>query len=128
MSSIPALCPVYWTIRNSGGNMFGFQKLRYLAAVLATVTFTAGALGDGALAQSASPSTLDQVISSKKLRVGIILSLPPFGMKNEKGEPEGFDVDIAKLAAERLGASLEIVDTTAADRIPNLRTNKVDLI
>jgi polar amino acid transport system substrate-binding protein len=108
--------------------MFGLHRLRYLAAVLMAVTFTAGAMVDGARAQSAPQSTLDQIISSKKLRVGIILSLPPFGMKNEKGEPEGFDVDIAKMAAERLGANLEIVDTTAADRIPNLRTNKVDLI
>jgi polar amino acid transport system substrate-binding protein len=108
--------------------MFGFHRLRTLAAVLAAVTFTAGAMVDGVRAQSAPQSTLDQIIASKKLRVGIILSLPPFGMKNEKGEPEGFDVDIAKMAAERLGANLEIVDTTAADRIPNLRTNKVDLI
>ncbi|MDF2621636.1 MAG: extracellular solute-binding protein family 3 [Xanthobacteraceae bacterium] len=79
-------------------------------------------------AAAQTPSTLDKVISSKKLRVGIILSLPPFGMRNAAGEPEGFDVDVAKLAAERLGAQLEVIDTTAADRIPNLRTDKVDLI
>ncbi len=73
-------------------------------------------------------SRLDKVIASKTLTVGIILSLPPFGMKSDSGEPEGFDVDVAKLAADRLGASLNIVDTTAADRIPNLRTGKVDMI
>lgn len=73
-------------------------------------------------------SRLDKVIASKTLTVGIILSLPPFGMKSDSGEPEGFDVDVAKLAAERLGATLKIVDTTAADRIPNLRTGKVDMI
>jgi len=93
--------------------------------------FTAAACMAAVAAGPASAqeqSRLDKVISSKTLRVGIILSLPPFGMKNEAGEAEGFDVDVAKLVAEKLGAKLEIVDTTAADRIPNLRTDKVDMI
>lgn len=94
------------------------------AVLLAAIGIALSAAGSA----SAQESRLDKVISSKELRVGIILSLPPFGMKNDAGEPDGFDVDVAKLAAERLGAQLEIVDTTAADRIPNLRTDKVDMI
>ena len=92
---------------------------------LAAAGMFAAALAPAAAQQQ---SRLDKIIASKTLRVGIILSLPPFGMKNDAGEPDGFDVDVAKLAAEKLGAKLEIVDTTAADRIPNLRTDKVDMI
>ncbi len=95
------------------------------AAALVAACMIAASFGPAAAQQE---SRLDKIIASKTLTVGIILSLPPFGMKNEAGEPDGFDVDVAKLAAERLGAKLEIVDTTAADRIPNLRTGKVDMI
>ncbi len=101
-----------------------FWKLGGMA--VAAGLWASAVLGGSAWAQE--QSTLDKVISEKALRVGVILSLPPFGMRNANGDPEGFDVDIAKLAAERLGAELEIIDTTAADRIPNLRTGKVDLI
>ncbi|MCI1031442.1 MULTISPECIES: transporter substrate-binding domain-containing protein [Raoultella] len=103
--------------------MFKFLKAGVLA--LASVGLIA-LLSGPAMAQESSK--LDKVISSKSLRVGIILSLPPFGMKNAEGEPEGFDVDVAKLAAQKLGVKLEIVDTTASDRIPNLRTDKVDMV
>jgi ABC-type amino acid transport substrate-binding protein len=60
--------------------MLTLQKLCALAAAMAAMTVVALSSSDGALAQSATQSTLDQVISSKKLRVGIIMSLPPFGM------------------------------------------------
>ncbi|CVI63493.1 transporter substrate-binding domain-containing protein (plasmid) [Agrobacterium leguminum] len=96
-----------------------------LARLALLAGFAITTLG-GASAQQ--QSTLDTVISGKKLRVGIILSIPPVGFKDAQGNPDGYDVDVAKLAAEKLGAELEIVDTTAADRIPNLRTNKVDMI
>ena len=95
------------------------------AAALVAACMIAASFGPAAAQQE---SRLDKIIASKTLTVGIILSLPPFGMKNDAGEPDGFDVDVAKLAAEKLGAKLEIVDTTAADRIPNLRTDKVDMI
>lgn len=102
------------------------QKIWKSATAALVATILAFSISHPAAAQQ--ESKLDKIIASKTLRVGIILSLPPFGMKNDKGEPDGFDVDVAKLAAEKLGAQLEIVDTTAADRIPNLRTDKVDMI
>lgn len=73
-------------------------------------------------------STLQEVVKRGTLRVGVILSFPPFGSRNANGEPEGYDVDMAKEVANALGVKLEIIDTTAADRIPNLQTGKVDLV
>ena len=73
-------------------------------------------------------STLQQVISRGTLRVADCLSFAPFGFKDDAGKPSGYDVDLAKEAATRLGVKVEIVDTTSDNRSPNLTTNKVDVV
>jgi polar amino acid transport system substrate-binding protein len=73
-------------------------------------------------------STLNQVTSRGVLRVGVILSFPPFGLRSASGQPQGYDVDIATAVAQALDVKLEITDTTSADRIPYLQTGKVDLV
>lgn len=73
-------------------------------------------------------ATLDKILTEKVIKVGVILSIPPNGFKDNDGNPDGYDVDVAKMVAEKLGVKLQIVDTNSADRIPNLRTGKVDII
>jgi len=76
-------------------------------------------------------SILQKVIQTKKLTVGVILSLPPFGSKDTSGEPIGYDVDLARAVAESLGVAekdLTLVDLTADARVPSLETGKVDLV
>jgi polar amino acid transport system substrate-binding protein len=82
----------------------------------------------GPAASGGSKSTLQQVIARGTIKIGVILSFPPFGSRNASGDPEGYDVDLAKEVAKALNLKLEIIDTTAADRIPNLQTGKVDLV
>jgi polar amino acid transport system substrate-binding protein len=94
------------------------------ATLLAAVTVA----GVTAPAKADNQSILDKVIAQNKIHIGVMLNVPPFGMKSLSGEPEGFDVDVAKIVAQKLGVELEIVDTTSVDRIPNLRSGKVDLI
>jgi polar amino acid transport system substrate-binding protein len=77
---------------------------------------------------AAQSSTLQKVIQTKKLTVGCILSFPPFGYKDEKGDPQGYDVDLAKAIGKSLNAEVTIVDVTSDARIPSLETGKVDLI
>jgi len=86
------------------------------------------ASNDGGGSSSAQTSTLQQVISRGELRVADCLSFAPFGFKDKSGNPSGYDVDLAKEAAKRLGVKVKIVDTTADNRIPNLKTNKVDVV
>lgn len=81
--------------------------------------------GSGEVAQT---GTLQKVLKNKKLVAGVILSFPPFGFKDEAGEPQGYDVDLAKELAESLGAELEIVEVTADARVSSLETGKVDVI
>ncbi len=82
------------------------------------------ALG-GATAQAQS---IDDVLTRKKLQVGILVDLPPFGISTGANKYEGYDVDVATLMAKYMGVELELVPVTGPNRIPYLLTNKVDVL
>ena len=71
---------------------------------------------------------LADIKSAGKLRVGIDFGAPFYGYVDDKMKPVGSDVEAAELLAKDLGLQLEIVNTTNSSRIPNLLSNKVDLI
>ena len=79
-------------------------------------------------ASAASASSLDDIIARKKVLIGVDLSVPPFGITNEQMQPDGLDVDVAKLLAKDLGVELELVSVTGQSRIPSLQTGKVDFV
>jgi polar amino acid transport system substrate-binding protein len=76
----------------------------------------------------ASTPTLKAVLQRGTLRVGDCLTFAPFGFYNKDGAPDGYDVDLAKELAKEMGVKLEMVNTTSANRIPNLQTDKVDVV
>jgi polar amino acid transport system substrate-binding protein len=84
------------------------------------------------LIAAASPSLaqtqLDTIIKRGKILIGIDMAVPPFGMYDDKQQPMGSEVETAQLLAKDLGVELEIVQTTAANRIPYLVSNRADLI
>lgn len=80
------------------------------------------------LAPLAHADTLDNIQQAKKIRVAIDLGVPPFGMKDEKLQPTGSDVEAAQLLAKAWGVALEIVPTTSPNRIPFLQTDKADVV
>jgi polar amino acid transport system substrate-binding protein len=110
------------------------QRLRVVVTVATVAAATLGMSGCSRVSDSAGASgssqrsTLTQVVSRGELRVADCLSFAPFGFKDKSGAPSGYDVDLAKEAASRLGVKLSIVDTTSDNRIPNLKTNKVDVV
>jgi len=73
-------------------------------------------------------STLQAVLQRGTLRVGDCLTFAPFGFYDKSGQPDGYDVDLAKELAKEMGVKLEVVNTTSANRIPNLQTSKVDVV
>jgi polar amino acid transport system substrate-binding protein len=85
-------------------------------------------LAAAAFVRPAEAQSVDDVLSKKKLQVGILVDLPPFGVVNAKNEYEGFDVDVAKLMAKYLGVECELVPVTGPNRIPYLLTGKVDVL
>lgn len=84
----------------------------------------ASALG---LAGPASADKLQDIMTSGTIRIGIPIDLPPFGFQNANREPEGFDIDLARMFAAALGVKAELIPLTGANRIPYLLTDKVDV-
>lgn len=77
---------------------------------------------------AAKADKLQDVLTSGKLRVGVLSDAAPWGFKDAKGELAGLDIDLAKLIAADMGAKLEIVPVTGAARIPSLLSDKIDLL
>src|SRR3989337_2283730 len=71
---------------------------------------------------------LDDIMKAKKIRIATDLAIPPSGMIDANLKPTGSDVETAQLLAKDLGLELEFVQTTGATRIPNVQTNKADII
>lgn len=77
---------------------------------------------------AARADLLDDIMKAKKLRIATDLAIPPSGMMDSNLKPTGSDVETAQLLAKDWGLELEFVQTTGATRIPNVQTNKADII
>lgn len=82
----------------------------------------------GAMSSTAAADALADIRAANKVRVAIDLGAPFYGYIDEKMQPVGSDVEAAKLLAQDLGVELEIVQSTNSARIPNLLSNKADLV
>jgi polar amino acid transport system substrate-binding protein len=93
-----------------------------LALVAATFSAT---LASGHLAQA---DGLADIASRGTIRIAVPQDFPPFGSVGTDMAPQGYDIDMANLIADKLDVKVEIVPVTSANRIPYLQTNKVDLV
>ncbi|TEA77730.1 transporter substrate-binding domain-containing protein [Allopusillimonas ginsengisoli] len=101
------------------------MNLRLLKKALSGVVLM---MGLAVAAQAQAEVTVDDIVSRGKLRAGMLVDLPPFGVTTADGKPDGLDADVARLMAKYLGVELEIVPVTGPNRIPYLLTNKVDVL
>lgn len=62
------------------------------------------------------------------LVVGMELAYPPFEMADEKGQPSGVSVDLARALGEFLKMKIELQNLPFDGLIPSLRTGKIDII
>lgn len=76
----------------------------------------------------AEAGTLENVLDSGVVRVGVLPDYPPWGYRGAGGGYEGYDVDIAKRLAEALEVRLEILALEAPARVPSLASGKVDVV
>jgi len=75
-------------------------KLKPLLALALTMLATS--------TQAFAGTTLDRVEQKKEL-VGVLMeSYPPFSFLNEQNQLDGFDVDVAKAVAQKLGVKLRL--------------------
>jgi polar amino acid transport system substrate-binding protein len=89
------------------------------AAVAAAVLATGGPV---------SAQTLAEIQAKKKIVLGVLTDFPPFGIMNDQQQPDGLDIELAKLLAKNLGVEPEIVSMTTANRIPYLQSKRVDIL
>ena len=99
---------------------------RHFIAILAAVG--SAALSLALPVSAARADTLSDITSSKTVRIAVPQDFPPFGSVGTDMKPQGYDIDMATLIAEKLGATLEMVPVTSANRVPYLQTKKVDLV
>ena len=97
---------------------------RRLALSFAALTTAALALPLSATAQTA----LDEVMSSKTIKIGIPTDFPPYGFVGTDLKPQGLDIDMANYIGAKLGAKVELVPVTSGNRIPYLQTKKAELV
>lgn len=76
----------------------------------------------------AQQSALDSVKQKGVLVAGVKNDYPPFGYIDEKGQTVGFDIEIARYIAGKLGVKLELKPVTSANRIPMLTNGNIDMI
>ena len=97
------------------------MRLLMRGALVATAL---GFVGASAHAQD----LLETVKSNGVLRVGLEGTYPPFDYRNAAGELEGFDVDVAKALATRLGVKPEFIPTEWSGILAGLQAGKFDVI
>lgn len=96
-------------------------------AVLAGLVASAVSLVAAVPAVAQAPSVLQQIISRGTLRIAVLPSLPPYSRVTPGGEPEGYDIDIARRLADAFKVKPEFVVTDIPGRVTSLQTRKVDV-
>lgn len=81
-----------------------------------------------AACQPAVADRLDDVRARGKLVVGISDTTPPFSFKRADGSFAGYDLDLVRAVAARLGVGVEMVPVSSAERIPLLQSDKLDFV
>jgi glutamate transport system substrate-binding protein len=74
-------------------------------------------------------TTMGKIQKAGEIKIGVKYDVPPFGFKNpQSGDIEGFDVDLGKAIADKLGVKPKFVEAISDNRIPFLQDGTVDLV
>jgi glutamate transport system substrate-binding protein len=74
-------------------------------------------------------TTMGKIQEKGEITIGVKYDVPPFGFKNpQSGDIEGFDIDVGKAIAEKLGVKPKFIEAISDNRIPFLKNGTADLI
>jgi ABC-type amino acid transport substrate-binding protein len=102
--------------------LFGRLSVGILTLMLATA-----ALSVGDRETHAADSILTEVLRRGTVRIAITTGAPPTRFEDEKGNLQGYDIDIANYLAKQLGVTIEYIRTDTAGRVAMLQTKKADI-
>lgn len=91
-------------------------------------TTLAAAVISSAFALPAAAAELAEIKAAKTINIGVLIDFPPYGILNEKNEPDGYDATVAKMLADDLGVDIKLVPVTGPNRIPFLLSGQVDIL
>ena len=97
-----------------------------LSVIMAFTLFTA--CGSSTSGNSGVDNSLQRVKDSGKLSIGLDDSYPPMEFRNDKNELEGFDIDLGKELAKKLGVKYNPVVTDFNGIVLALKSGKFDAI
>jgi polar amino acid transport system substrate-binding protein len=105
------------------------KRLAILALVVIPLALTGCTSGGGSTKadNSATPSTLQQVIKRGTLRVAVLPDFPPSSVKQATGKIVGYEPDIAELLAKSLGVKLELVPVDGTARLSVMQSGRADV-
>ena len=93
--------------------------------IIAGVAIAAGLIAANGALQA---QTLDKIRQRGVLVVGTKADYKPFGFRDPSGAIVGFEPDLARDVAARLGVRLELEPVASANRIQFLQQGKIDLM
>jgi glutamate transport system substrate-binding protein len=108
----------------------GLNRVLRAGAVVATLALAVTACGGKSDPASSSQSLVDQVKANHKLTIGIKFDQPGLGLKTAAGY-SGFDVDVAKYIANKMGVSIGDItfkQAPSAQREDLIAKGDVDLV
>ena len=79
-------------------------------------------------ATAAFAQTTDEIVKRGKILIGVCTEAVPVCYLDDKQQSVGFEIDLAKMLAERMGVELELVQVPGASRIQYLLAGKVDIL
>ncbi|MBR1646897.1 MAG: amino acid ABC transporter substrate-binding protein [Selenomonadaceae bacterium] len=100
------------------------KKIFMAALLLVTMIFT----GCGGSQGGDQPKDGGSEKKSDKIVIGLDDEYAPMGFKNEQNEIVGFDVDLAKEAAKRLGSEVEFKAIDWNSKEAELKSKRIDII
>jgi polar amino acid transport system substrate-binding protein len=93
--------------------------------ILSALALCAAAL----LATIAGPEarTLQEILSSGTIRIGINPNSPPMSSMGTNNQFEGFDIDVGNAIAKAMNIKVEFVPTEVPNRVPFITANRIDI-
>jgi len=81
----------------------------------------------GIAASPAAADRLDDITARGKVIVGVSDTTPPFSFR-QGDAVTGYDIDLVREVAKRLGVAVETVSVSSEQRIPMLKDGKLDFV
>ena len=104
------------------------NKRTLLASLALTALLAACGKTEPPAPTAAAPAQAPAPVAVTKIVVGLDDNFPPMGFRNEQNELVGFDIDMARAAAQRMGVEVEFKPIDWSAKEAELASKRVDAL